>query len=137
MARLVSYLTFDGNCAEAMTFYKTCFGGELELNKVGEGPMAGKMPPEVKDQIMHSRLSSGKIELMASDMMGHGELAKGNNITLCLICESEQELKELFDKLSSGGKVTQPVAKEFFGWYGGFADKFGINWMLQADLPKQ
>ena len=137
MARLATYLTFDGSCAQAMNFYKQALGGELEMSKVADSPMASKMPPEQKDNVMHSRLSTDKIEIMASDMMGDSKLTRGNTMTLCLICESEQELKNLFDKLSQGANITQPVKEEFFGWFATLTDKFGVDWMFQADAPKK
>ena len=40
-----SYLTFSGNCREAMNFYVTCLGGELVFQTIGESPLANKMPP--------------------------------------------------------------------------------------------
>jgi len=39
MLRCTPFLLFDGNCAEAMTFYHECLGGELKLTKLGDTPM--------------------------------------------------------------------------------------------------
>lgn len=44
MTQINSYLTFNGNCREAMNFYKDCLGGELILQTIGESPLAYKMP---------------------------------------------------------------------------------------------
>ena len=61
MGKLNPYLNFDNNCREAMNFYKDCIGGELVFQKVSESPlMAAQMPPEFKDHILHSSLTSGK-----------------------------------------------------------------------------
>ena len=46
MLRATPFLLFDGNCAEAMTFYHKCLGGELTLTKLGDSPMKNKLPPE-------------------------------------------------------------------------------------------
>jgi PhnB protein len=131
MAQLISYLTFNGNCREAMNFYKDCFGGQLQLMVVGESPDTAQMPKEYHGQIMHSMLGSGKINLMAADNMSPEPVAAGHNVRLCLICESQAELEALFAKLSAGGKVSNPLAKVFFGVYGDLTDKFGIDWMFQ------
>jgi PhnB protein len=131
MAQLVSYLTFNGNCKEAMNFYKDCFGGQLQLMLVGESPDTAQMPKEYHGQIMHSMLESGKINLMASDNMSPEPVAAGHNVRLCLVGESQTEIETLFAKLSEGGKVTNPLAKVFFGVYGDLTDKFGIDWMFQ------
>jgi PhnB protein len=131
MAQLVAYLTFNGDTKKAMAFYRNIFGGELTMQTVGQSPMGNDMPPEMKKRIMHSDLSSGKVRIMAADMMGKGKLKQGNNVFLCLVCESKDEIKALFSKLSSGGKVIHPLKEEFFGTYGDLTDKFGTNWMLQ------
>ena len=39
MLQTTPFLLFDGNCAEAMTFYQKCLGGELNLTKLGDTPM--------------------------------------------------------------------------------------------------
>ena len=64
MALIQPYLTFNGNCAEAMNFYKEVFGGELMIQTFGDAPM--ETTPESKDRIMHARLQNGDLILMAS-----------------------------------------------------------------------
>ena len=67
MGQLNTYLTFNGNCREAMNFYKTCLGGELSLQTIGESPMAEKMPAKMKDCILHSTLANDAMVIMATD----------------------------------------------------------------------
>jgi len=136
MTQLNPYLSFNGNCAEAMEFYKSCLGGELTIQKVGDSPMAKDMPDK-KDQVMHSMLKSGGIVLMASDLVMPGELTQGNTVTLTINGGSPEELKAFFAKLSEGGKVTHDLKEEFFGWYGDLTDKFGVLWAFQADSEKK
>ena len=83
MPNLNPYLTFNGNCREAMTFYKECLGGELTLMVVGESPVADQMPPQFKDQILHSSLKTKDMEFMGSDMQPE-KLLEGNAVHLCL-----------------------------------------------------
>jgi PhnB protein len=40
MTQINSYLTFNGNCQEAMIFYQKCLGGELTFQTVGESPLS-------------------------------------------------------------------------------------------------
>jgi PhnB protein len=130
MARLNPYLTFNGNCREAMTFYKDCFGGKLDIQTVGESPMAGEMPPQMKNSVMHSQLESDKIVIMGSDLVPE-KLSQGNTLALMLDCVNEQEIRSLFEKLAVGGKVNQQVQNTFWGaLYGELVDKFGVRWML-------
>lgn len=82
MAKLNPYLNFDNNCREAMNFYKEVVGGELVLQTVGEMPaMAAQMPPEFKNRILHSVLTSGDIVIMASDL-NREKRVEGNTVHL-------------------------------------------------------
>ena len=132
MPKLNPYLTFSGNCREAMNFYKECLGGDISFTVVGESPVANQMPPSMKDQILHSLLKTGELELMATDMQPES-LNEGNAVHLCLSCKTEEETKSLFEKLSSGGKVKQPLHAMFFGMIGTLTDKFGKSWILECD----
>jgi PhnB protein len=130
MARLTAYLNFNGKCKDAMTFYQSCLGGELIMQKISESPMAAQLPSEIGANILHSSLTNESLELMASDMMGSG-LVNGNTVTLLLQCGSEEEIELFFGNLSSGGKITTPLHQSFWGArYGELVDKFGMSWML-------
>lgn len=131
MASLNAYLEFNDQCQEAMTFYKSCLGGELILNTVGDSPMAAQMPTEMRGKILHSMLASGKIVLMGSDMGKEKEYKPKNSVSLCLVCDSQDEIERLFSLLSKGSRVIHPLKKEFFGTFGAITDKYGINWMFQ------
>jgi len=132
MARLNPYLTFNGNCREAMNFYKECLGGELTLTVVRDSPAASQVPPQMQDQLLHSLLKTAEFEIMATDMQPEA-LNEGNAVHLCLICKTEEELQSLWNKLSAGGKINQPLHKMFFGFIGTFTDKFGKSWILECD----
>jgi PhnB protein len=132
MAQLNPYLTFNGNCREAMNFYKDCLGGELNFIIVGESPVADQVPPGMKDAILHSSLKTGDLEIMATDM-ARESLTDGNTVHLCLVCKSEKEITELFEKLSAGGKVTTAVNEMFFGLIGELTDRYRKNWVLTLD----
>lgn len=139
MTQINVYLTFDGNCAEAMNFYKECLGGELTLNPVEGSGMEGQCGEAKAGAIMHAQLLNGNLLLMASDMMMAGtELVRGNATALSLNCSSEDEIYTFFDKLSQGGEHLSPVKKEFWGaLFGMFTDKFGIRWLLNYDQTEQ
>jgi len=141
MATLNPYLNFAGNTEEAFNFYKSVFGGEfLTLQRFKDTPEAGKVPQNEKDMVMHVALPVGKGNtLMATDAlesMGQ-KLSVGNNIYLSLEAESKEEADKLFKGLSSGGKVTMPLADAFWGAYFGMVtDKFGIQWMVNHTYKK-
>lgn len=133
MARLNSYLNFNDNCREAMNFYKDCLGGELTIITVGESPMASMMPPSYKDAILHSSLTIGDNMLMGSDMR-RKLLTDGDTVTLCLNCESEEELTKFYNNLSAGGSIKEPLGDMPDGAkIGVVTDKYGKNWMFYYD----
>jgi PhnB protein len=59
-----TYLTFDGNCREAMEFYAKCISGQLDIMTFASAPFDS--PPEAKNRIVHARLAKGPFLLMAS-----------------------------------------------------------------------
>jgi PhnB protein len=135
MKEIITYLTFDGNCREAMTFYKECLGAELQLSPFSEMP--GDHPPAAKDRIMHARLSKGSATLMASDTMPGMPLHQGNNFSVSIMCESVVEIDWIFAAMGQGGKVTMPLGDQFWGArFGMLTDRFGIQWMFNFDHPK-
>ncbi|MGC4038999.1 MAG: VOC family protein [Chitinophagaceae bacterium] len=131
MATLNPYLNFFGRCKEAMNFYKEVFGGELTINLAGDSPAKDQMPPELHDKVLHSHLKNATLDIMATDMAPTSPV-EGNTVYLAVICNGEDEVKNLFAKLSEGGKIEQPLQKAFFGWFGSLEDKFGKHWMFQG-----
>jgi PhnB protein len=130
MAQLSPYLKFNGNCRQALEFYKSVLGGQLSLQTIGDSPAAEHFPPAMKDKILHGSLAKDDLTIFGSDIAAAG-LTQGNSVFLCLVCKSKPEIETLFSKLAQGGNTTTPLKHEFFGTYGDLADKFGINWMFQ------
>ena len=138
MTQINTYLTFNGNCREAMTFYRNCLGGELSLQTIGESPMASHLPPQMKDRILHSTLTNGTLIILASDMVGEKGLIKGNSVSLMLNCSSEAEIRGFYTKLSVGGQATHPLENTFWGaLFGDLTDKFGNQWLLHYQKDVQ
>jgi PhnB protein len=140
MKAIVTYLNFDGNCREAMTFYSK--GLELPVDII---TFADHMPPNapqemmaVKDRVMHARLAKGgEAFLMASDGMPGMPRQEGNNFSISVHCESMEEIQRFFAALSEGGEVTMPLADASWGsHFGMLKDRFGIHWMFNYELPK-
>ncbi len=142
MAILNPYLNFPGNTEEAFRFYKSVFGGDfVSLQRFKDTPQASRVSEREKDMIMHVALPIGKGNVLmgtdALESMGH-KLTTGNNFHLSIEAESKQEAEKLFKGLSSGGKVTMPLADAQWGAYFGMAtDKFGVHWMINYTYPKK
>jgi PhnB protein len=131
MSTINSYLTFNGNCREAMKFYQKCLGGKLTFQTIGESPLSQMMPKKMKDCILHCTLTNGSLLLMGSDMVGEDVLIKGNAVSLTLNCVSEKEIRSCYKKLSIDGKATHPLEDSFWGaLFGVLIDKYGNHWLL-------
>lgn len=134
MTQINSYLTFNGNCREAMTFYKTCLGGELDFQTLGDSPLAEHMPLAMKACILHATLQKGSWMIMATDMVHEQGLVKGNAVSLMLNCSSEEEIQTFYERLAMGGTATYPLSTNFWGSLSGnLTDKYGNNWLLHFD----
>jgi PhnB protein len=139
MLRTTPFLLFDGNCAEAMTFYKDCLGGELTLTKVGDTPMKQQFPPEKHNRIIYAQLKNNQIDLSATDWMASPRLepVQGNTFSIYLTGETYDELKSVFDKLSVGADKDNRTFMELndapFGIYGQFTDQYKVSWIFKGD----
>ena len=140
MATIHAYVNFSGNCEEAFNFYKSVFGGEFQtLSRFSDMPSEEgiELPKEHLDKIMHVTLKvDNDLVLMGSDTGGDWapKLVVGNNITLSYNADSLEGARTCFDKLSSGGKVTMPFDKPFWGGYFGMCtDQYDVNWMVNFD----
>ncbi len=141
MATFNPYLNFNGNTEEAFIFYKSVFGGEFAmLQRFKDTPEASKLSASDGEKIMHVALPIGKGNvMMATDVleaMGQ-KLIVGNNFSLSINTDSEEETTKLFNALSAGGKIEMPLQKTFWGaFFGMFTDKFGIQWMINFEYKK-
>lgn len=141
MAEIQAYLNFNGNCEAAFNFYKKVFGGEFTyLGRFNEMPPNPEKPisDELGNLVMHVSLPIGKnTVLMGSDTsedFGH-TLVAGNNFSLSINTESEEEANRLFAALSENGTVTMPLSKTFWNaLFGLLIDQFGIQWMVNFDF---
>ena len=128
--RLNPYLSFRDNAREAMEFYKTVFGGKLDINTFEQ--FHASEDPSENNKVMHAQLEAENgIIFMASDTPNSMEYKPGTNISMSLSGDNETELRSYYEKLSAGGAVTMPLEKAPWGdTFGMCADQFGINWMV-------
>ncbi|MBI1764499.1 MAG: glyoxalase/bleomycin resistance/extradiol dioxygenase family protein [Acidobacteria bacterium] len=132
--QLSSYILFDGNCKQAMDFYRSVFGGELTLTTVGESPMKAVFPASLHARVLNARLKSPLVDISASDWLRPAQTpVKGNTLCLYLSGGTPSDTTILFRKLSEGADVTDPLSDQPYGLYGALNDKFGIRWMFHAE----
>ncbi len=140
MQGIKPYISFKGNCEEAINFYKDKLGAEvLYMGRYGESPMADKAPGQ-GDKIMHVSLQIGDSVLMACDNVfdgGDNPTTVGNNISLAYGTTDVVEAERAFESMSDGATIVMPIQETFWAErFGMLTDKFGINWMFNCDKPQ-
>ena len=142
MAKVNVYLNFAGTTEEAFAFYQTVFGGELTgLMRMKDAPGTDHLSAEDAGKIMHVALPIGEnLVLHATDAlesMGH-PLTVGNNFNLMVEASSKTEADQFFKELSAGGQINMPMQDTFWGdYYGALTDRFGVQWMIDYEPPRQ
>lgn len=139
--KLNPYLSFRDNAREAMEFYHSVFGGQLDVSTFAE--MHASEDPAEADKIMHSMLvTDSDLTLMASDTPNSMDYTPGNNYSVSLSGDDDAELRGYWEKLSGSGTVTMPL--EMAPWgdsFGMCVDRFGVSWLVniagapQAESP--
>jgi PhnB protein len=133
---LCPFLLFEGNCAEAMTFYQSCLGGELEITLLRDTPMKDQAPANLHDKVAFAHLASGSIEISATDWQHQTRVPRqGNTVGMYLGSGEYPDLKAAFDKLAVGADpdVFDDLRDMPFGSYGHFADRYGVHWFFRGE----
>ena len=131
MKEIQPHLVFDGECAEAMEFYRRCLGGELFILPYEKSPV-----PElktVKNRVLHATLRTPGAELRGSDSHPDQRVRRGDNILIFLQCADAPEAERVFTALSEKGAITMPLQKTFFAVrFGTLVDRFGVHWKVST-----
>jgi PhnB protein len=142
MAAFYPYLFFGGNCREAFTRYEEIFGGELFLMTMRDAPeQPGQegISEEQMNMIIHAaiKFDNGAL-LMASDDPMSDSFGPVQGMQVTYSTDDVDDAKRVFDALSEGGKVTQPLMETFFSpAFGMTVDQFGTPWMVVTESPDQ
>jgi PhnB protein len=136
MITLNPYIHFKDSAREAMEFYKSVFGGKLDISTFKDAKMAQDSSDEEK--VMHAMLvSENGLTLMGSDTPSHMEYKPGASISISLSGDNDATLKEYWEKLSVGATISVPLAKAPWGdTFGMLTDKYGIDWLVNVLAPK-
>jgi PhnB protein len=131
---ITPYLFLDGRCEEAIEFYKKNLGAKVGMMmRFKEAPPDHKPTPGTENKIMHASISINGAPIMLSDGMAKTNSPEFKGFSLSLDAKDPGEGKRMFDALSQGGQVQQPLVETFFAKsFGMVADKFGVGWMIIA-----
>lgn len=137
MPQLSAYLSFDGNCADAMRFYERVLGGRLEaMIRYADAPPDAAMPvlsSEDAGRIMYARLSLDEQTLLGSDATAGHPYPGKQGVALALVYPTVSDAHRVFEHLAEGGSITMPLQKTFWAEaYGALIDRYGTRWMLSG-----
>jgi len=132
MIQLAPYLSFNGNCEEALNFYKGCLGGTIsDLHHFEGSPAEAQVSAGQKNKIMHSTFKFDGGTFMAADSP-QGTTSE-SNVSLSIGLDDEKRAGQIFNALSAGGDVMVPFEKQFWGaTFGMFKDRYNIQWMVNC-----
>ena len=133
-SRLNPYIGFDGKARDAMEFYRSVFGGELNVSTFGESGMDGPGA----DKVMHAQLETpAGFTLMASDTPPGMEYTAPNGTISVSLSGDDEALRGYWEKLSDGGTVPMPLEKQMWGdEFGMCIDRYGVPWMVNIGQPQ-
>jgi PhnB protein len=132
--KMHTYVNFAGQCAEAFRYYEKHLGGKVGMMMThGQAPDQTKVSPEMKNAVLHARISVGGTELMGADIPSAQPM---RSAYLSLGVDSDAEAERIFSALCEGGEIFMPMQETFFATrFGQLRDRFGINWMVIHERP--
>lgn len=135
MTQPIPYVAFNGNCAEAMRFYKKVLGGTLGMMSNAQSPMAAQCAPEHLDRIIHARLElDGGLFLYAGDCPPGMPFQGMHGVSIALNFDRVARAEQVFNALAEGGKITMPFADTFWAKkFGMVTDRFGCHWIVNGE----
>ncbi|MES2436795.1 MAG: VOC family protein [Patescibacteria group bacterium] len=142
MATINPWINFNGNAEEALTFYKSVFGGEFsKIVRFKDIATAEVQMPEAEaEKVMYIALPIGNGSvLIANDVPSFmGAVNENENRSKILITtDTKEEAEKIFNGLSVGGTVEGPMGDSPWGSYAGmFRDKYGIEWLIEFTPSK-
>jgi len=136
-ASIHPYLFFNGNCEEALEFYKSALDAQVDMimryRDNPESPPPGMVPEGYEDKIMHASFLVGGAMVMASDGIEENHSFRG--FSLHLGVATEDQAYRFFNALAEGGQVTMPLGKTFWSpLFGMVQDPFGVDWMISVEV---
>ncbi|TYB71819.1 VOC family protein [Bizionia gelidisalsuginis] len=131
--KVQAYLSFKGNCQEALNYYSDLFEAEV-INRQTYEDKKIDVPSSYRNNLQHAELKGKNIYFMAYDVSPDTPLNSGNQIHMSVEFTSVDEGRDLFDKLSSGGQIHHNYREREWGYFGRCTDKFGIGWMVNHNI---
>ena len=131
--RICPYISFSGNCEEAVAFYAKAFNVKAEIMRYKDAPPENGYEPSegTENLVMHAQFELGGEMVMFCDTPPEYPVQTGNNIALMAEFDNADSARAAFDALKEGGEVNMEIQETFWSkCFGSLIDKFGINWNI-------
>lgn len=132
---IAPYLTFYGNCKEALEFYQGVFKCTPRMSQpygdyIPEG--LTEVPPHLKEWVLHAELEIGETVVWFADEAVEPAVT-GNNVKLVMTTETKKEAERIFNSLNDDARVILPPTQTFYSsFHAEIIDKYGIIWNIVA-----
>lgn len=132
--RLKTYLSFNGDCRQALTFYAELLGGTVvAMQTFGETPGCDGLPEAARDSILHGRVDLGPFSLMGTDATPDHPYAGVNGSYVVADVDEVERAEAVFAALSADAQIEMPLQQTFWARrYGSLTDRFGVRWMVNC-----
>ena len=132
--QMTTYLSFRGQCEEALRCYEATLGGRVgQIFRYAGTPLENTVPADWHDKVMHGNFTIGDQVLMVADVAPERyEEPKGFSLSLQMQDPSEAE--RVFKELATNGRVVMPLEKTFWAErFGMVVDRFGVPWLINCE----
>jgi PhnB protein len=138
--RICPYISFNGNCAEAVAFYEKALNVKAEIMRYKDAPSSEgyESPAGTEEFVMHAQFEVDGAMIMLCDVPPNYPVQIGANIAVMAEFDSEEKAKAAFNALKEGGEVHMDIQKTFWSdCFGSLTDKFGIGWNISIGCPTE
>jgi len=136
--RISPYISFNGNCEEAVLFYEKAFNVKAEIMRYKDAPKENdyQVQEGTENLIMHAQFELNGEMIMFADMPPEYPVKTGNNIAIMAEFDNTEIAKSAFDALKENSTVTMELQETFWSkCFGSLIDKFGIYWNISIGCP--
>jgi PhnB protein len=136
--KISPYISFSGNCEEAITFYEKAFNVKAEIARYKDAPKENEYQVQegTENLVMHAQFELDGEMIMLCDMPPEYPVNIGNNIAIMAEFDKVETAKNAFEALKEGGNVIMELQETFWSkCFGSLTDKFGIIWNISIGCP--
>lgn len=132
--KFIPELIFNGNCVEALNYYKTIFNGEI-VQIVTYDEAVVNYNENDADKVFSAVLVIGKNTLYFKDVLFTDKIKSRSNLAIMIEFFNEKDLRTIFEKIAEDGEIIQNLIESNWGSiYGTIEDKYGFVWSFNFEI---